>query len=206
MLTGFAQRFLETCGAAGNLNEKKEVNGEEAYQNDQPIPMRSAIVAHDNQNEDNVSEGDNFAEAWKYEEETSQRQPSLILVEELDTFPMLHMASLSKQPMHQAEAALAIADAVENQAMAALICKSPGFEEGVLELLVSDCMDISYPTARLIFTLANFPETKAALANSEIVPIIATKLQSKSTNKHVHHLLVQTLIPLGPSTCCDYVP
>jgi len=101
------------------------------------------------------------------------------------------MASLSAQPLLQAEAVLALADAAKDDRVAAFLCTFHGFEATALKLLESDRMDISYPTARLLHTLAKCPEAEAAFANSAIKPIIQKKMQSQATSKHVQHLLVQ---------------
>eukprot|EP00747_Dinoflagellata_sp_TGD_P188514 gnl/TRDRNA2_/TRDRNA2_47643_c0_seq1.p1 gnl/TRDRNA2_/TRDRNA2_47643_c0~~gnl/TRDRNA2_/TRDRNA2_47643_c0_seq1.p1 ORF type:complete len:498 (-),score=87.19 gnl/TRDRNA2_/TRDRNA2_47643_c0_seq1:136-1422(-) len=127
-----------------------------------------------------------------------QKPPSLIPVEELDMTPMLEMATLSEQPSLQAEAALALADAAQDDRVAASLCTSQAFEESALKLLESDRMDISYPTARLLLTLAKCPRAEAAFANSAIAPIIEKKAQSES-NKCVQDLLAQALSTMRTS-------
>mmetsp|Transcript_75814 Transcript_75814/g.214350 ORF Transcript_75814/g.214350 Transcript_75814/m.214350 type:complete len:396 (+) Transcript_75814:87-1274(+) len=106
--------------------------------------------------------------------------------------PFLDMADLDDQPALQAEAAVALAGAAMQDHLVASLYTDEVLET-LKKLLNADCIDICYPGACMLSSLARHPEAVPRVQQNEaLVQIIHKKMESQATSALVQNELAHT--------------
>merc|ERR1719464_483558 len=92
----------------------------------------------------------------------------------------------------QAESAASLADIAQDDKQGNSLCTPEAFQV-CKKLLQSDRTDIAYPAARMLKSLATYPESAQCFADDNIVPMILEKVRSERTCRLVRQRLARTL-------------
>jgi hypothetical protein len=115
-----------------------------------------------------------------------------VVVSQDEITPLLDMASMKQMPSLQAESATALAGLAQDNTRATLLCNNKAFDQ-FKNLLVSNQTVVAYPTARILFALAQCAEATRYFAEQGILPAILDKVRSEGTSALVQKHLMQTL-------------
>mmetsp|Transcript_11915 Transcript_11915/g.28444 ORF Transcript_11915/g.28444 Transcript_11915/m.28444 type:complete len:293 (-) Transcript_11915:217-1095(-) len=106
--------------------------------------------------------------------------------------PLLEMANAKESPSLQAEAAAVLAGLASEPGAARSLCAA-GACEASLKLLRSDDLEVLYPAARMLRTLAQCPEGVPCFAGSGLLLVVLCKVCSSTTTSAVRQELAAAL-------------
>jgi hypothetical protein len=111
---------------------------------------------------------------------------------EADFTPLLDMATQTCTPSLQAEAAVALAELAEDDAVAPRLCTERVFQE-ITKLFGSGANEVAYPAANLANKLARRQESAPYVAEQGILPLMLDKVRSTATHSLVRDELSQAV-------------
>lgn len=133
-----------------------------------------------------------FATKVDFAEGTPEEFPKKQFKNEIQHLPpLIDMAGRVDQPSLQAEAAMALAHIAMQDELATSLCTLETF--GVSKMLMhTDCIDIGYPIACMLSSLAQLPEAVPWFQKDDVLlQIIQKKMESQATSALVRQQLAQ---------------